>query len=30
MWYCVLLERKVSTMTILENLYFGNIASHEY
>ena len=24
------LERQVSTMTTLENLYYGNIASHEY
>ena len=29
-WYCVLLERQVSTMTTLENLYYGNIAPHEY
>ena len=30
MWYCVLLERQVTTMTTLENLYYGNIAPHEY
>ena len=24
------LERQVSTMTTLENLYYGNIAPHEY
>ena len=29
-WYCMLLERQVSTMTTLENLYYGNIAPHEY
>ena len=26
----MLLERQVSTMTTLENLYYGNIAPHEY
>ena len=25
-----MLERQVSTMTTLENLYYGNIAPHEY
>ena len=29
-WYVVVLERQVSTMTTLENLYYGNIAPHEY
>ena len=30
MWYGVLLERQVTTMTTLENLYYGNIAPHDY
>ena len=30
LWYVVVLERTVSTMTTLENLYYGNIAPHEY
>ncbi len=30
LWYVVVLERQVSTMTTLENLYYGNIAPHEY
>ena len=30
LWYSVVLGRQVSTMTTLENLYYGNIAPHEY
>ena len=30
LWYVVVLERQVSTLTTLENLYYGNIAPHEY
>ena len=30
LWYVIVLERQVSTMTTLENLYYGNIAPHEY
>ena len=30
LWYVVVLERQVTTMTTLENLYYGNIAPHEY
>ena len=29
-WYVVMLERQVRTLTTLENLYYGNIAPHEY
>ena len=30
LWYVVVLGRTVTTMTTLENLYYGNIAPHEY
>ena len=30
LWYRVLLERQVNTMTTLENLYYGNIAPYDY
>ena len=30
LWYVVVLGRQVSTLTTLENLYYGNIAPHEY
>ena len=30
LWYCVLLGRDGEKMTTLENLYYGNIAPHEY
>lgn len=29
LWYCVLLERQVTTMSVLEEFYYGNIIPHE-
>ena len=29
LWYIVVLERQVNTMTTLENFYYGNIIPHE-